>query len=129
VLYLLAILGGQKWQRIILTALAVMEVIFNSVVIILMFASCTPVSMLWDYNVAGSCAADSIQVKFGYFQSGMSLSRFPNIQRKRTDGCPSVFNIFVDLYLAVVPTYIFWHLKLKLGIKISLVTLMSCGLV
>ncbi|GFF35779.1 hypothetical protein IFM61606_05879 [Aspergillus udagawae] len=109
VLYLLAILGGQKWQRIILTALAVMEVIFNSVVIILMFASCTPVSMLWDYNVAGTCAADSIQVNFGYFQS--------------------VFNIFVDLYLAVVPTYIFWHLKLKLGIKISLVTLMSCGLV
>ncbi|KAF4151147.1 hypothetical protein CNMCM8927_004166 [Aspergillus lentulus] len=109
VLYLLAILGGQKWQRIILTALAVMEVIFNSVSIILMFASCSPVSMLWDYAVEGTCAADSIQVNFGYFQS--------------------VFNIFVDLYLAVVPTYIFWHLNLKLGIKISLVALMSGGLI
>ncbi|EAW15736.1 uncharacterized protein NFIA_050810 [Aspergillus fischeri NRRL 181] len=109
VLYLLAILGGQKWQRIILTALAVMEVVFNSVSIILMFASCTPVSMLWDYAAEGTCAADSIQVDFGYFQS--------------------VFNIFVDLYLAVVPTYIFWHLNLKLGIKISLVALMSGGLV
>lgn len=41
----------------------------------------------------------------------------------------SAFNVFVDLYLAVVPTYIFWHLKLKLGIKISLVVLMSSGLV
>ncbi|KAF7114018.1 hypothetical protein CNMCM5793_006201 [Aspergillus hiratsukae] len=109
VLYLLAILGGQKWQRIILTALAVLEMIFNSVSIILIFASCTPVSMLWDYAAEGTCAPDYIQINWGYFQS--------------------VFNTFVDLYLAVVPTYIFWHLNLKLGVKISLVALMSCGLV
>ncbi|RHZ58733.1 uncharacterized protein CDV56_106932 [Aspergillus thermomutatus] len=109
VLYLLAILGGQKWQRIILTALAVMEVIFNFVAIILIFASCSPVSMLWDYTVVGTCQPDSIQVDWGYFQS--------------------VFNTFVDLYLAVVPTYIFWHLKLKVAIKLSLIALMSCGLV
>ncbi|GIK06424.1 hypothetical protein Aspvir_002074 [Aspergillus viridinutans] len=109
VLYLLAILGGKKWQRIILTALAVMEVIINSVVVIMLFASCTPVSMLWDYAVEGTCVSDTIQINFGYFQSA--------------------FNVFVDLYLAVVPTYIFWHLKLKLGIKISLVALMSCGLI
>ncbi|KAH1486164.1 hypothetical protein LV164_007222 [Aspergillus fumigatus] len=101
VLYLLAILGGQKGQRIILTALAILEMVFNSVSVILIFATCTPVSMVWDYAAEGTCTATSIQVNFGYFQS--------------------TFNVFVDLYLAVVPTYIFWHLKLKLGIKISLV--------
>jgi hypothetical protein len=41
----------------------------------------------------------------------------------------TVFNVFIDLYLAVVPTYIFWHLKLKVAIKLSLIGLMSCGLV
>lgn len=109
VLYLLAILGGQKWQRIILTALAVLEVIFNSVSVILIFATCTPVAMLWDYTMPGTCAPIDILIDFGYLQS--------------------VFNTFVDLYLAVVPTYIFWHLNLKIGVKISLVVLMSCGLV
>lgn len=108
-LYLLAILGGQKWQRIILTALAVLEVIFNSVSVILIFATCTPVAMLWDYTMPGTCAPIDILIDFGYLQS--------------------VFNTFVDLYLAVVPTYIFWHLNLKIGVKISLVVLMSCGLV
>jgi hypothetical protein len=109
VLYLLAILGGQKWQRIILTALAVLEVIFNCVSVILIFTSCTPVAILWDYNMPGTCAPMDIQINFGYLQSS--------------------FNTFVDFYLAVVPTYIFWHLNLKVGIKISLVVLMSCGLV
>ncbi|RHZ73391.1 hypothetical protein CDV55_109019 [Aspergillus turcosus] len=109
VLYLLAILGGQKRQRIILTALAVLEVLFNSVAVILIFATCTPVAMLWDYTMRGTCAPIGILIDFGYWQS--------------------VFNTVVDLYLAVVPTYIVWHLNLKIGVKISLVVLMSCGLV
>ncbi|KAK9583962.1 hypothetical protein V6000_006577 [Aspergillus fumigatus] len=61
VLYLLAILGGQKGRRIILTALAILEMVFNSVSVILIFATCTPVSMVWDYAAEGTCTATSIQ--------------------------------------------------------------------
>ncbi|EED20455.1 integral membrane protein [Talaromyces stipitatus ATCC 10500] len=109
VLYLLAILGNQKWHRIILIALAVMEVAFNLVSVILIFVDCTPSASLWDYSIPGKCSLDALQLNWGYFQS--------------------IFNVFVDLYLAVVPTYIFWHLKLKLAVKLGLIALMSCGLV
>ncbi|KUL85947.1 hypothetical protein ZTR_06415 [Talaromyces verruculosus] len=107
--YLLAILGSQKWQRIILISLAVMELIFNLVSIILIFGTCKPLTFLWDYTNAGTCSSADIQIYYGYFQS--------------------IFNVLIDLYLAVVPTYIFWHLKLKVAIKLSLIGLMSCGLV
>ncbi|RAO69022.1 uncharacterized protein BHQ10_005034 [Talaromyces amestolkiae] len=109
VVYLLAILGGQKWQRIILISLAVMELIFNLVAIVLIFGGCSPPEFLWDHTIGGHCWPGDIQVYYGYFSS--------------------VFNVFIDLYLAVVPTYIFWHLKLKVAIKLSLIGLMSCGLV
>ncbi|KAH3186359.1 hypothetical protein KXW84_000178 [Aspergillus fumigatus] len=84
VLYLLAILGGQKGRRIILTALAILEMVFNSVSVILIFATCTPVSMVWDYAAEGTCTATSIQ---------------PSELTMRCDA--SAFNVFVDLYLAV----------------------------
>ncbi|KAK9625029.1 hypothetical protein V6Z98_005127 [Aspergillus fumigatus] len=85
VLYLLAILGGQKGRRIILTALAILEMVFNSVSVILIFATCTPVSMVWDYAAEGTCTATSIQVNFGYFQSTSSPSPAPcaNVDDKR----------------------------------------------
>ncbi|GAM36807.1 integral membrane protein [Talaromyces pinophilus] len=107
--YLMAILGSQKWQRIILISLAVMELIFNLVSIILIFGTCKPLAVLWDYTITGTCSSADIQIYYGYFQS--------------------IFNVLIDLYLAVVPTYIFWHLKLKVAIKLSLIGLMSCGLV
>ncbi|KAF3407058.1 hypothetical protein DPV78_001816 [Talaromyces pinophilus] len=107
--YLMAILGSQKWQRIILISLAVMELIFNLVSIILIFGTCKPLAVLWDYTITGTCSSADIQIYYGYFQS--------------------IFNVLIDFYLAVVPTYIFWHLKLKVAIKLSLIGLMSCGLV
>ncbi|EAW08699.1 uncharacterized protein ACLA_096320 [Aspergillus clavatus NRRL 1] len=109
VLYLLAILGTKKWHRIILITLAVLEVAVNAVPIILIFASCKPASAVWDYQIDGICISDEVQVRFGFFQN-------------------KVFNTFVDLYLVVVPTYIFWHLNLRLPVKISLIGLMSLGL-
>lgn len=71
VVYLLAILGGQKWQRSILISLAVMELVFNLVSIVLIFAGCTPAASLWDHTIAGTCWPADIQVNWGYFQSSM----------------------------------------------------------
>ena len=69
--YLLAILASQKWQRIILISLAVMELIFNLISIILIFSACRPLAFLWDYTINGTCLSGDIQVYYGYFSSGM----------------------------------------------------------
>lgn len=69
--YLLAILGSQKWQRIILISLAVMELIFNLVSIVLIFGTCRPLALLWDYTITGTCSSADIQIYYGYFQSSM----------------------------------------------------------
>ncbi|KAF5865999.1 hypothetical protein ETB97_001577 [Aspergillus alliaceus] len=108
VLYLAVILSRQKWHRIILIALMALELAVNAVSIILVFASCNPVHAVWDYSIDGDCLLDSIQIGYGTFLS--------------------IFNATVDLYLAVVPTYIFWHLNLRLPVKLSLICLMSLGL-
>lgn len=79
VVYLLAILGGQKLQRFILISLAVLELIFNLIAIILIFGGCTPPDVLWDHTVVGRCWPADIQVNYGYFQSSMWTLLFLNI--------------------------------------------------
>jgi hypothetical protein len=39
------------------------------------------------------------------------------------------FNSATDLFLAIFPTVVFWNLNLKLRIKISLMVLLSLGIV
>lgn len=79
VVYLLAILGGQKLQRFILISLAVLELIFNLITIILIFGGCTPPDVLWDHTIVGRCWPADIQVNYGYFQSSMSTLLFLHI--------------------------------------------------
>jgi hypothetical protein len=46
-----------------------------------------------------------------------------------TDVCFPAFNTATDLYLSAFPAYFFWNLNLKLRVKISLIVLLSLGLV
>lgn len=77
ILYLLAILGGEKKHRIILSTLATLEVVFNAVSIILIFTSCKNVRTLWNKDINSECAAPDRQIRYGYFQSGMPSPPFP----------------------------------------------------
>lgn len=48
-----------------------------------------------------------------------------------TDNSPGIiaaFNTFVDLFLAVFPSVIFWNLRVKLKVKISITALLALGL-
>lgn len=38
------------------------------------------------------------------------------------------FNSATDLYLAAFSTYVFWHLNLKLQVKLGLIVLLGLGL-
>ncbi|KAH8697933.1 hypothetical protein BGW36DRAFT_427869 [Talaromyces proteolyticus] len=109
VLYMLAILGGKIWHRIVLVGLTVLGLVINLVCIIMIFTMCPNVNGNWDCRLGGRNRLIQVELSYSYFQSG--------------------FNTFIDLYLAIVPTWIFWHLNLKLNIKLSLVVLMSLGLI
>lgn len=85
VVYLLAILGDQKWQRIILISLAVMELVFNLVSIVLIFGGCRPPESLWDHTITGDCWPGDVQVYYGYFQSSMWTLLLLHIQRTNTN--------------------------------------------
>jgi hypothetical protein len=69
--YLLAILGSQKWQRIIFISLAVMELAVNLVSMVLIFATCRPPALLWDSTLTGTCMSTDVSTDYGYFQSSM----------------------------------------------------------
>lgn len=71
IIYLLAILGGEKKHGIILLALATLEVIVNAVSIILIFTSCKNVRAIWNNAINSECGPPDRQIRYGYFQSGM----------------------------------------------------------
>ncbi|KAJ6037840.1 hypothetical protein N7460_007611 [Penicillium canescens] len=106
ILYLQAILGGEKKHRIILLTLAILEVTFNAVSIILTFTNCKDLQPTWNKDLPNECLTG--QKCYAYFQSA--------------------FNTAVDLYLVIVPTWIFWGLNLRLAVRVSLIVLMSFGL-
>ncbi|KAJ5985735.1 hypothetical protein N7522_012931 [Penicillium canescens] len=108
VLYLQAILGGETKHRIILLTLAILEVTFNAVSIILIFTGCKDLQLqsTWNKGLPRGCLTR--QARYAYFQTA--------------------FNTAVDLYLVIVPTCIFWGLNLRLGVRVSLIVLMSLGL-
>ena len=76
IIYLLAILGGEKKHGIILSALAALEVVFNAVSIILIFTGCKNVRAIWNTAINSECASPNIQIRYGYFQSGMPSPPF-----------------------------------------------------
>lgn len=71
ILYLQAILGGEMKHRIILLMLAILEVTFNAVSIILIFTDCKNLQSIWN---EGSYGCLIPQKRYAYFQSGTPIS-------------------------------------------------------
>ncbi|KAJ5082268.1 hypothetical protein N7532_011311, partial [Penicillium argentinense] len=100
----------QRWsQKVALWVLALLQVIVNTVFVIIIFAQCpSHTSAIWDNSGKNKCWDLRVQTYYGYFQGA--------------------FNSATDLYLAVFSTYIFWNLNLKLRVKLGLVTLLGMGI-
>ncbi|KAJ5931505.1 hypothetical protein N7516_005994 [Penicillium verrucosum] len=109
ILYLLPVLSTRKFFKISLWILFAMQIVANAVMVILILSQCHNIRGVWDPKYATNCTEDYIQLRFGYFLCFCNSS--------------------TDLLLAVLPSYIFWDLKLKPMIKFSLMILTSLGLV
>ncbi|GCB20406.1 hypothetical protein AAWM_03291 [Aspergillus awamori] len=109
VLYLLAILGGKKKYCVALWIAMVLQLCANIVSAVLPLSICRDARILWDPTVKTTCGNSVAVVNFSYFSSSV--------------------NSATDLFLAVFPTIIFWNLNLKMRIKISLIILLSLGIV
>ncbi|KAJ5743851.1 hypothetical protein N7533_008721 [Penicillium manginii] len=109
IVFIVGLLVQRLSERIVLWALAALQVIVNGMVIIIIFVQCPGhASAIWDHSGKSKCWDLRVQEYYGYFQGA--------------------FNATTDLYLAVFSTYIFWYLNLKLRVKLGLVALLGMGI-
>ena len=128
VLYLLGILGGKKNYSIALWFAMLLQLSANIVSAVLPLCICRNVRALWDPYVKTTCGSSVAVVRFSYFSSCRSSPhRCVSTELRLTTGV--AVNTATDLFLAVFPTIIFWSLNLKMRIKISLIMLLSLGVV
>ncbi|KAB8077665.1 hypothetical protein BDV29DRAFT_188539 [Aspergillus leporis] len=110
ILYLLPILSTRKFYKISLWMLLVLQMAVNFVTVVLILAQCRDLDGIWDplAEAETECLDEYVQLYFGYFQC--------------------TCNSLTGLILSVYPSYIFWNLKLRRRVKISLIALTSLGL-
>ncbi|PYI05847.1 hypothetical protein BO78DRAFT_316966 [Aspergillus sclerotiicarbonarius CBS 121057] len=108
-LYLLNILRQQRFVWFLLWVIFVLQIIINIVSVVTVLAQCKNINSIWDTTVVTTCWDPNVDRIYAYVQCSI--------------------NTVTDLFLAVFPTYTFWSLSLQTRIKISLVILMSLGLV
>ncbi|KAJ5500890.1 hypothetical protein N7527_012011 [Penicillium freii] len=111
ILYILPLLGTNKYYQAALWAVLVIQFGGNVASAVLPLSICRNAAALWDPKVAVTTTCGNMQavIKYAYYSN--------------------TFNSATDLFLAVFPTVLFWNLNLKLRIKISLIGLLSLGIV
>ncbi|CAG8295825.1 unnamed protein product [Penicillium nalgiovense] len=111
ILYILPLLGTNRYYQAALWTVLAIQFAGNIVSAVLPLSICRDVAALWDPKVAlaTTCGDSDAVIKFAYYSN--------------------TFNSATDLFLAVFPTVVFWNLNLKLRIKLSLIVLLSLGIV
>ncbi|KAJ5628118.1 hypothetical protein N7490_010346 [Penicillium lividum] len=108
IVFIIGLLVSRQWHRVVFWGLVAMQLIVNSMFIIILFVQCPGhASAIWEHSEKSKCWNTQVQAYYGYFQGA--------------------FNSATDLYLAVFSTYIFWTLNLKLRVKLGLATLLGLG--
>ncbi|KAG0160615.1 hypothetical protein PDIDSM_8145 [Penicillium digitatum] len=111
ILYILPLLGTNKYYQAALWAFLAIQFSGNVVSAVLPLSICRNAAALWNPEVAitTTCGDSQAVIKFAYYSN--------------------TFNSATDLFLAVFPTVVFWNLNLKVSIKIGLISLLSLGIV
>ncbi|UQC78909.1 uncharacterized protein CLUP02_04388 [Colletotrichum lupini] len=73
----------------------------------LLIGRCTPASSLWDFSIQGTCFSPDILINFSIYAG--------------------TFSAFVDVYLAVYPSIILYHLQMPIKKKIALSSALGIG--
>ncbi|KAJ5987423.1 hypothetical protein N7451_011788 [Penicillium sp. IBT 35674x] len=109
IVFVIGLLVSKQWHRVVFWILVAMQVLVNSMFVIILFVQCPGhASAIWEHSDKSKCWNTKVQAYYGYFQGA--------------------FNSATDLYLAVFSTCIFWTLNLKLRVKLGLVTLLGLGI-
>ncbi|KAJ5664370.1 hypothetical protein N7507_005101 [Penicillium longicatenatum] len=109
IVFVIGLLVSKQWHRVVFWILVALQLIINSMFIIILFVQCPGhASAIWEHSEKSKCWNTKVQAYYGYFQGA--------------------FNSATDLYLAVFSTCIFWSLNLKLRVKLGLVTLLGLGI-
>ncbi|KAJ6109220.1 hypothetical protein N7486_001454 [Penicillium sp. IBT 16267x] len=109
IVFVIGLLVSRQWHRGIFWGLVALQLIINSMFIIILFVQCPGhASAIWEHSDKSKCWNTKVQAYYGIFQGA--------------------FNSATDLYLAVFSTCIFWTLNLKLRVKLGLITLLGLGI-
>ncbi|KAJ5173704.1 uncharacterized protein N7500_001635 [Penicillium coprophilum] len=111
ILYLIPLIETNKYYQAALWTFLAIQLAGNTTSAVLPISICRNVTALWDAAAAAAttCGDSRAVIRFAYYSNS--------------------FNSATDLFLAVFPTIVFWNLNLKLRIKISLIVLLSLGIV
>ncbi|KAJ5288038.1 hypothetical protein N7478_003724 [Penicillium angulare] len=108
IVFIIGLLVSRKWHSVVFWVLVGLQLIVNSMFIIILFVQCPGhASAIWDSDKA-KCWNTHVQAYYGYFQGA--------------------FNATTDLYLAAFSTATFWRLNLNLRVKLGLVALLGLGI-
>lgn len=111
IIYIIPLIGTNKYYQAALWTVLAIQFAGNVASAVLPLSICRDVAALWDPAVAATTTCGNLDsvIKFAYYSN--------------------TFNSATDLFLAVFPTVVFWNLNLKLRIKLSLIVLLSLGIV
>jgi hypothetical protein len=99
------VLGPNARRTTLLYGMAILQVIFAIITIVLMFAQCQPTRKLWERNLPGTCWGPNVVNYFSYWLCA--------------------YTTMTDIVLAVIPVLAFWKLQLPRFTKIGLCVIMS----
>jgi hypothetical protein len=132
ILYLITFLGNTRLYRVIFMSLIVMQLLINLSSFLLLFLQCgSDVQAVFNSNLPQTdCMSLTIQLDYAYFAGGKASPFFQllSASHQSANKRPVAFNSATDLFLAIFPAAVFWNLKLRLRVKISLICLLSLGL-
>lgn len=107
ILFLIPPLSLRRLYTVTFWAMLGLEIVMNAMNIVFIFLRCPKKGANY-WLVEADCWSVLVQEKYSYFTGA--------------------FNTFVDLFLAVFPSVIFWTLRVKLKVKISITGLLALGL-
>ena len=125
---ILRIIGPNTfWRKYILYGIMASVFIINGLGCILSFVQCNPPRALWTPDIIkpGTCWDPKVQSGYAMFLSSECANAEPGWKVLTR---VSVWNILVDVVLALLPATIFWNLKLSVYKRLSLCALLGIGL-
>ncbi|CAJ2508010.1 Uu.00g091960.m01.CDS01 [Anthostomella pinea] len=115
-----------KWHLRFLWSLGIVCQLVLFATIGTLIGRCYPARFLWDKSIEGTCFSTDIQMKYSLFAGGECS--MTGMSRLSTDGSQA-FSAFVDLYLAIYPSFVLWRLRISIRQKLALTAALGVGFI